>query len=493
MIDLMEKSAILTLKNKGKSNREVARITGFDRKTVAKYWDEHQRLLTDIDDNEDKRSTQELVVEPPRYNTSNRRAVKYTSEIDAAIDEILASEAEKCRELGITHKQHLTCVQIHGLLLEAGYDIGRSTVTLHVRKKRKRSHEAFIRQEYDLGNRLEYDFGEVRLVIDGKPGIYHLAALAAPASNFRWGYLYESQKKDVFLDSHVRFFEMTGGAWREVVYDNMKNVVSRFIGRNEKELNSDLIKMSLYYGFSINVTNCFAAHEKGYVESTVKWIRNKVFATRYAFLTLDEARHYLADKLALLNATSRIEEEKQYLLPHLPPLEIARISEHIVDKYSFIRLGNGFYSVPDYLVGNTLVVKGYLEEIVIFSGFSEICRHKKLIGEDKYSVDIFHYLDTLARKPGAIKNSVALRSKAKLKEVFDERYLDHPRDFIVALEQLKGRSIDEIADLLANPAPSTNLCERHKDPIAENVRRNTKDQLAAISSAFLKGGEKVAC
>lgn len=44
-----------------------------------------------------------------------------------------------------------------------------------------------------------------------------------------------NQKKDVFLDSHVRFFEMVGGVYREVVYDNMKNVVTRFIGRNEKE------------------------------------------------------------------------------------------------------------------------------------------------------------------------------------------------------------------------------------------------------------------
>jgi len=38
------------------------------------------------------------------------------------------------------------------------------------------------------------------------------------------------------MDSHVRFFSMMGGVYKEVVYDNMKNVVSKFIGRNEKEL-----------------------------------------------------------------------------------------------------------------------------------------------------------------------------------------------------------------------------------------------------------------
>ncbi|WP_278623474.1 hypothetical protein [Thomasclavelia spiroformis] len=38
----------------------------------------------------------------------------------------------------------------------------------------------------------------------------------------------------VFLDTHVHFFEMLGGCFKEGVYDNMKNIVTRFIGRNEE-------------------------------------------------------------------------------------------------------------------------------------------------------------------------------------------------------------------------------------------------------------------
>lgn len=80
-----------------------------------------------------------------------------------------------------------------------------------------------------------------------------MAVFCAPASGFRWLYLYTNQKKAVFMDSHVQFFNEIGGVWQEVVYDNMKNVVSKFIGKNEKELNEDLLKMSVYYGFRINV------------------------------------------------------------------------------------------------------------------------------------------------------------------------------------------------------------------------------------------------
>lgn len=51
------------------------------------------------------------------------------------------------------------------------------------------------------------------------------------------GFNHLHQKQYVFMDSHVRFFDKMGGVFKEVVYDNMKNVVAKFIGRNEKELN----------------------------------------------------------------------------------------------------------------------------------------------------------------------------------------------------------------------------------------------------------------
>lgn len=109
--------------------------------------------------------------------------------------------------------------------------------------------------------------------------VYHMAVLSSPGGGFRWAYPYTNEKQGVFLDSHVKFFEMMGGCHKEVVYDNMKNVVKKFIGRNEKELNPELVKMAAYYGFRINVTNCFSGNEKGHVESSVKILRNQVCCT----------------------------------------------------------------------------------------------------------------------------------------------------------------------------------------------------------------------
>jgi len=102
--------------------------------------------------------------------------------------------------------------------------------------ERNKVKECFIRQDYEFGERLEYDFGEVKLLINGILDTFHIAVLSSPAANFRWAYLYKNQKQDVFMDSHVKFFDMIGGIYKEVVYDNMKNVVSKFIAKDDRIL-----------------------------------------------------------------------------------------------------------------------------------------------------------------------------------------------------------------------------------------------------------------
>ena len=322
--------------------------------------------------------------------------------------------------------------------------------------------ECFIRQDYDFGDRLEYDFGEVKLVINGITKKYYIAVLSSPAGNFRWCYLYDNCKKDVFLDSHVRFFEMIGGVWKEVVYDNMRNVVSKFIGKNEKELNEDLVKMSLYYGFDVNVTNAFSGNEKGYVEGSVKYLRNKIFAENYKFNSEEAAIEYMESQLMKLNENSKIEEEKKKLKTTKPPLELAEIRKSFVNKYSFVQIENNFYSVPEYLVGLSVTSKIYYNKILIYSNNELVCEHKKLDENKKISANIRHYLKTLTFKPGALKNSYVLKSNPKLKSIFDKYYTNNPKKFIDIISKNKEKSDVELEEILIT----------HSNNLVENTRYN---------------------
>ena len=410
MKDLMDKSSIIKLKEQGYSNRKVEKMLKINRKTIAKYWNEYQTNIEKLNNTKDDleiKEIQEKIVAKPKYNSKNRVKRKITPEFITALKNILNEELEKEKILG-TNKQALTKLQIYKLLKKQGFDVSYSSVANEIAKIKNSGKECFIRQDYEFGDRLEYDFGEVKLVINGITRKYYIAVLSSPAGNFRWCYLYDNCKKEIFLDSHVRFFKMLGGVYKEIVYDNMRNVVTKFIGKNEKELNEDLVKMSIYYGFEINVTNAFSGNEKGYVEGSVKYLRNKIFAENYKFISEEAAIEYMESQLIKLNENSQIEEEKKHLKIAKPPLELANITSSVVNKYGFIQIENNFYSVPEYLVGRKVTSKIYYNKILVYSDYELICEHKKIDGTKKISADIRHYLKTLSKKPGALKNSYAL-------------------------------------------------------------------------------------
>lgn len=483
MKDLLDVSAILKLKEQGLSNRGVAKTLGIDKKTVNKYWNQYKekfKKLENATNSTEILKIQEDIVSKPKYNSASRIRRKITPECLKSLENILNDEDKKTKVLG-TNKQSLTKQQIHELLKNQGFDISYSSVVLEIKRIKQIGKECFIKQDYEYGDRLEYDFGEVKLVINGIVKKYYIAVLSSPAGNFRWCYLYDNCKKAVFLDSHVKFFKMIGGVWKEVVYDNMRNVVSKFIGKNEKELNEDLVKMSLYYGFEINVTNAFSGNEKGYVEGSVKYLRNKIFAENYKFSSEESAIEYMESQLMKLNENSKIEEEKAKLKPTKPPLELADIRKSVVNKYSFVQIENNFYSVPEYLVGLTVTSKIYYNKILIYSNNEFVCEHKKLDGEKKISADIRHYLKTLTFKPRALKNSYVLKSNPKLKSIFDKYYTNNPKKFIDIIVRNKEKSNSDLEKILITN--SDNLVENNKH--SNNINNLTRMQTSMYNQIMI--------
>ena len=475
MKDLMDKSSIIKLKEQGYSNRKVEKMLKINRKTVAKYWNEYKENLQKLNNTKDEleiKNIQEKIVSSPKYDSTSRVKRKITEEFLNALQKILDEEAQKEKILG-TNKQALTRLQIHELLQKQGFNVSYSSVANEISKIKNSGKECFIRQEYNFGDRLEYDFGEVKLIIDGVLKRYYMAVLSSPVGNFRWCYLYDNCKKEVFMDSHVKFFKMIGGVYKEVVYDNMRNVVTKFIGKNEKELNEDLVKMSLYYGFEINVTNAFSGNEKGYVEGSVKYLRNKIFDTNYKFNSEESAIEYMESRLIKLNEESKIEEEKKHLKVVKPPLELANITTSVVNKYGFIQVENNFYSVPEYLIGQRVTSKIYYNKILIYSNYEFVCEHKKIDGIKKISADIRHYLKTLSQKPGALKNSYVLKSNPILKTIYNKYYTQKPKQFIQIIKENKEKSDKELERILIEKSTNLIVLEEQKNNINNLTRLQT--------------------
>jgi len=163
MINLMDKQKII-ISNflEGKSQWQIHRETGFARKTIRKYINEYEEKKTKLlGENAERLILIEDIVSEPKYDTSNRKKVKLTEEIINRIDFYLEENAKK-RQTGKS-KQQKKNIDIHECLEEEGYDISYQTVCNYIRKKRNENKEAYIRQEYDLGEASEYDWGQVNL------------------------------------------------------------------------------------------------------------------------------------------------------------------------------------------------------------------------------------------------------------------------------------------------------------------------------------------
>jgi hypothetical protein len=81
-------------------------------------------------------------------------------------------------------------------------------------------------------------------------------------------------------------------------------------------------------------------------------------------------------------------------------------------------------------------------------------KHKRLCGNGKIQIDIYHYLNTLRKKPGAVRNSIALKSIPRLKAIFDTYYSQQPKKFIDRFLENKDLPIDAMIALFERETQS---------------------------------------
>lgn len=426
----------------GQSQRSISRELQVSRKTVRKYILEYESHLRDKQSGAAVLS--EYLSKPPIYRAQNRSKLKLTREVQESIDKLLEENTEK-KSQGL-RKQLLKKCDIHEQLNGQGFDIGYTTVCNYIRSKsgRPQNKEAFIRQEYGPGETCEFDWGEIKLYIKDELVRFQLAVFTSAYSNYRFAAIYQRQDTLAFMESHVAFFDFTKGVYRQMVYDNMRVAVAKFVGPHEKEPTQALLQLRGHYRFSHRFCNAYRGNEKGHVERSVEYIRRKSFGVKYKFDNLKAAEQWLMFTLNKLNASRQkltgktgnelFSEELKVLAPAPEKLACAEQVQLRADKYSTITYRTNRYSVPDHLVGRFIDVKILSLQIQIYQDGALLASHGRSYKKHQWIIAIEHYLDTFKQKPGALPGSVALASSAYLKQLYIEYFSNEPRDFIDLLD-----------------------------------------------------------
>ena len=511
MIDLVQKQKIILKHRGGDSNRQIAADLGIDKNTVNKYVNEYERELAELMTKNPETDPEELppgIVEQPKYNTEKRDIRKATKEAMIVIQECLDENAKK-REDG-RHKQQMKKIDIYDYLKKNSYKISYSTVKRVIRRIEEAHKEAFIKQDYNPGDQTEFDWGDVKLDIGGTGyKRYQMAVFTSAYGNHRYAKLYMAQDTAAFQSSHADYFAFCKGVYHTVVYDNMRVAVKKFVGPSEKEPTEALLQLSTYYGFAFRFCNIKCGNEKGHVERSVDVVRRFAFSRpgEDCFDTLESANEHLLRKCMEKNAEElsdgRIadkcfEEEKPYLMRCMAKMPCyARKVDLKVDKYSTVVVNKVHYSVPDTNVGRRLSARVYTDRVEIYSGGDRIASHERHYVSGEYVLDIFHYLRTLKRKPGALPQSSALmQSDAQIKKIYEDYYSKDPKEFLQVLELIEEIGIDSAVaaiEVLKRKSPNDMRAAKlrlihdnlHESTRGSGTRGHGEDKLSRKSKASL--------
>jgi transposase len=376
--------------------------------------------------------------EPPARKVPERAAPRLDP-AKALIDDMLREDLDAPR------KQRHTARRVHARLVDEHRltSVTYSTVRDYVRVRRpeiwseagRSPDEVFIAQFHEPAAQAEVDFADLWVVLDGVKTKVFLFTFRLSYSGKAVHRAYASQCQESFLDGHVHAFTRLGGVpVVHVRYDNLKSAVTRVLfGRSRVESQRWVLFRS-HYGFDVFYCRPGkeGAHEKGGVEVEGGRFRRNHLVPMPTVRSLAELNDLLAaadakdDHRRLEGRTVTVSTDFALEAPLLRPLpgeafETGLTLTPRVDRHSRISVRQVYYSVPARFIGARLRALLRAEEILVFDGATSgsrlVARHERSRVRGGQILVLDHYLEVLARKPGALPGSMAL-SQARAAGVF---------------------------------------------------------------------------
>ncbi len=384
---------------------------------------------------------------PPQRKEPEGRPAPKLGRYRALIDSWLAADREAPR------KQRHTAKRIwERLVEEQGAEVSERQVRRYVRARRRELGEAvdevFVPQVHEPGCEAEVDWGEAQVEIAGQRVKVYLFLMRACYSGATFVMAFERQSQQAFLEAHVEALRFFGGVFALVRYDNLRAAVAKVL-RGRRRVESDrfvALRSHYLYESAFTRRGREGAHEKGGVEGEVGRFRRRHFVPIPTVASLAELNDVLEDA-CFAELERRIQGRPETVgealrresraLRELPieDYETAEQASPRVDSKALVTVRQNRYSVPVSLVGLRVGAKIGARELVVSHAGREVARHPRLYARFQVAASLDHYLELLARKPGALKGSLPLhqeRERGRWPGAFDELWQ--------ALEDRYGRS-----------------------------------------------------
>jgi transposase len=344
---------------------------------------------------------------PPGYRREGPPRRPKLDPFTGIIDQIL--EADK----SVPKKQRHTSKRIfERLQVEHEFTGGRTIVKDYVHEQRLRQKEMFVPLTHPPGHG-QADFGEALAVIAGVQRKVHFLAVSLPHSDACFVKAYPAETTEAFLDGHNAAFAFFGGVPQTMLYDNTKLVVARILGDGKRKRTRAFDELISHYLFTDRFGRPGKGNDKGKVEGLVGYARRNFLVPVPHSESFEALNANLEEQCrkrwdARLRGHSetiaeRFERDKAVLLP-LPgaPYDACEKLGTRVSSLSLVRYRNNDYSVPVAYGHREVLVRGYVNDVVVSCGAEVIARHSRSYEREDFVFEPLHYLPLLEHKTGAL-------------------------------------------------------------------------------------------
>ena len=330
---------IKDLHRNGLSQREIARVTGHSRNTVARILSERA---------------------PQPFHTPPR---------PSRLDPFKPYLKERYGALS------LSSVRLLDEIRPMGYAGSIDVLRRYVKSLAAEQHaaaRATVRYETPPGAQAQVDWAYCGKLPDGKGASVYAFVMVLGFSRADYVEFTTSMDTPTLLRCHMNAFEYFGGMPAAILYDNMKQV------RLERgRLNPQLMDFAGHYGFAVKTCRPYRPRTKGKVERLVDYVKDNFLAGRDFIDLADmnaQGRNWL-DRTANVRfhaTTGRrpidlLIEERASLTPirSVSPYQVCEQLERKVDAEGFVRAFGSRYSVPPKYVERQVVVCAFERKVIV--------------------------------------------------------------------------------------------------------------------------------
>ena len=264
------------------------------------------------------------------------------------------------------------------------------------------------------------DFGEALVVIGGVEQKAQCFFLDLPHSDGCFVKAYPAETTEAFLDGHVSAFAFLGGVPQSILYDNTKLAVARILGDGRRQRTRAFTELQSHYLFEDRFGRPGKGNDKGKVEGLVGYARRNFLVPVPSFESFEALNAYLERRcLERMDATlrgytetigQRMERDLEALQP-LPaaPYDACEKQAGRVSSLSLVRYRTNDYSVPVAYGHRDVLLRGYVDQVIISCGSEVIAKHPRSYERDDFVYDPIHYLPLLEQKTGALDQAAPLQ------------------------------------------------------------------------------------